>query len=85
MVDGPRTWTRRARGNLFIRQLVGGGSTRVKTGETNPIQGWISRSYGQREPAPVIEQRATGTRGPVPDAAGAVRRRAPAPTVRRCA
>ncbi len=62
IVDGTRTWTRRARGNLFIRQLVDGSSTRVRTGQTNPIQGRISRSYGQREPAPVIEQRATGTR-----------------------
>jgi hypothetical protein len=61
-VDGSRTWTRRDRGNLFVRQLVGGGTTSVKAGRTSPIQGWISRSYGQREPAPVIEHRATGTR-----------------------
>jgi hypothetical protein len=62
IVDGTRTWTRRDQGNLLIRQLTNGGATSVKTGRTNPIQGWISRSYGHREPAPVIEHRATGTR-----------------------
>ncbi len=60
LVDGRRTWTRRAHGNLLIQQLIGGGTTRVRTGETDPIQGWISRSYGQRSAAPVIEGTRSG-------------------------
>ena len=55
-----RTWTRRDTGNLLIWQLDGGVATRTLTGRRSPIQGWISRSYGQRAPAPVIEQRLRG-------------------------
>ena len=55
-----RTWTRRDTGNLLIWQLDGGVATRTLTGQRSPIQGWISRSYGQRAPAPVIEQRLRG-------------------------
>jgi hypothetical protein len=59
---GSRTWTRQADGNLLIQQLITGGVTRRHTGEVGPIQGWISRSYGHRRAAPVIEQVKSGTR-----------------------
>ena len=36
IVDGSRTWTRRERGNLLIRQLGSGVSTRVISGQTDP-------------------------------------------------
>jgi hypothetical protein len=58
---GSRTWTRRPQGNLLIQQLITGGVTSRHVGETGPIQGWISRSYGQRAAAPVIEQTKSGT------------------------
>ena len=57
---GGRTWTRRRNGNLLIEQLGAGATTRTVTGQTAPIQGWISRSYGQRAAAPVIEQQLSG-------------------------
>ncbi len=60
-VAGDRAWSRRPSGNLLIQQLIGGGATLQLRGETSPIQGWISRSYGQRAAAPVIEERRSGT------------------------
>jgi Heparinase II/III-like protein/Heparinase II/III N-terminus len=60
LTQGRRTWTRRPTGNLLIQQLGAGVETRTLRGTTDPIQGWISRSYGQRAPAPVIEQRLSG-------------------------
>ncbi len=60
LTQGRRTWTRRPQGNLLIQQLLATGVTRRHVGETDPIQGWISRAYGQRAPAPVIEQVANG-------------------------
>ncbi len=62
LTQGRRTWTRRAQGNLLIQQLLPTGTTRRHVGETSPIQGWISRAYGQRAAAPVIAQVASGTR-----------------------
>ena len=59
---GRRTWTRRTTGNLLIWQLGTGVTSRTLMGERSPIQGWISRSYGQHAPAPVIEQRLSGRR-----------------------
>ena len=57
---GRRTWTRRGSGRLLIQQLVGPGVTRHHEGERDPIQGWISRAYGQHTPAPVIERSSYG-------------------------
>ncbi len=57
---GRRTWTRNDHGNVLIQQLVGSGSSRMHRGETSPIQGWVSRHYGHRAVAPVIEYSASG-------------------------
>jgi hypothetical protein len=54
-------WTRRARGNVLIRQLAGTPTLRLVTGATDPIQGWISYQYGQRVAAPVVQAIRTGT------------------------
>lgn len=59
VITSTGTWTRRSRGNVVVRQLAG-GSTRVVTGATSPIQGWISPAYGRRVTAPVIETRRSG-------------------------
>jgi hypothetical protein len=53
--------TRRTRGNVMIRQLVGSPAIRVVTGARDPIQGWISYSYGRRVAAPVVQAIRTGT------------------------
>ena len=53
-------WTRRARGNVLVHQLAG-GTMRVVSGTTSPIQGWVSPRLTLRVAAPVIETRKTGT------------------------
>jgi hypothetical protein len=53
--------TRRTRGNVMIRQLVGSPTIRVVTGARNPIQGWISYSYGHKVAAPVVQAIRQGT------------------------
>jgi hypothetical protein len=52
--------TRRTRGNVLIRQLVGSPALRVLSGRTSPIQGWISYRYGRRVAAPVVQAIRTG-------------------------
>ena len=47
--------TRRERGNVVIRQLVGTPVGRIVTGTTDPIQGWTSSVYGKLVTAPVVE------------------------------
>ncbi len=59
VIEGPGVRTRRARGNVFVRQLAG-GAIRIVTGATNPIQGWVSYRYGSKVAAPVIETSRTG-------------------------
>ena len=54
-------WTRRDHGNVLIRQLVGRPTLTVVKGRTNPIQGWISYSYGTKVEAPVEEAILKGT------------------------
>jgi hypothetical protein len=49
------TTTRRAKGNLLIRQLVGAPKLRVVSGQTSPVQGWISYKESQKIAAPVVE------------------------------
>jgi hypothetical protein len=59
----PWARTRGAAGSgLFIRPFATTSlTTEVITGSTTPMAGWVSRDYGQREPAPVLIYRATTT------------------------
>jgi hypothetical protein len=59
-VDGATVETTRPRGNLMIRQLKG-GSTKIVSGSSHPIQGWVSYHYGVKLAAPVAEVTKTGT------------------------
>jgi hypothetical protein len=47
--------SQRGRGNVQVRQLVGGTTSRVVLGQTTPVQGWTSYLFGQKAPAPVVE------------------------------
>jgi hypothetical protein len=47
--------TRRDRGNVLIRQLIGNVQQRIVTGRTSPIQGWVSLTYASLKKAPVAE------------------------------
>ena len=58
--SGTRTWTRAPRSNVLIVQVIAPAATRIITGATSPIQGWISYGYGKRVAAPVVESRRTG-------------------------
>jgi hypothetical protein len=51
------TWfqTQRGRGNVQVRQLIGGSSSRLVMGRTAPIQGWVAYQFGNRTAAPVVE------------------------------
>jgi heparinase II/III-like protein len=49
------------RGNVQVRQLLGGTSARVVEGQVSPVQGWISYRHRQLVSAPVIEVVASGT------------------------
>lgn len=53
--------TRRARGNLLIRQLIGRPGVTVVKGRSDPVQGWISYRHGTKVAAPVIEVTQRGT------------------------
>ena len=53
--------TRRERGNVVIRQLVGTPLSRIVTGTTAPIQGWTSSEYGKLVKAPVVEATLRGS------------------------
>ncbi len=59
--DGLRTVSHRDRGNVLIRQLLAGGTTRIVTGSTDPRQGWYSAKYGDHRPTPVVKYRQSGT------------------------
>jgi hypothetical protein len=53
--------TQRVRGNVQVRQLIGSGTTsRIVTGQTSPIQGWVAWEFGKRLRAPVVEFRRAG-------------------------
>ncbi len=54
LVTDGRIVTRRDRGNVLIMNLDG-GTTRVVTGSTDPIQGWVSYRYGEKFAAPVVQ------------------------------
>jgi hypothetical protein len=47
-------------GNVLIRQLIGGGTTRFVTGSSDPPQGWVSYRYNEIIPAPMVEVERTG-------------------------
>lgn len=51
------TWfrTQRTRGNVQVRQLIGGTTSRVLTGRTGPIQGWLAWEHGKKVAAPTVE------------------------------
>ena len=54
--------TRRADGaNVKVRQLVGDVGRRVITGQTSPLQGWVTWSYGSQVAAPVVSLSDRGT------------------------
>jgi len=63
VVRGKRAWTRSEGSNVMILQVIAPEATRVITGATSPIQGWVSYAYGKRVRAPVIESRRAGTQG----------------------
>ena len=68
---------------LAIRQALAEGiAVTTATGATAPLQGWVSDVYGQKEPAPVLEFRASGrgARYVTLIAAGAAARGAPSVT-----
>jgi hypothetical protein len=52
--------TQRGRGNLQVRQLLGGTTSRVVIGQTSPIQGWVSYRFAEKAAAPVVEVARTG-------------------------
>jgi hypothetical protein len=53
--------TRRARGNVRVRQLLTAGVTSgVVAGRTSPIQGWVAWEFGKRAAAPVVDFRRSG-------------------------
>jgi hypothetical protein len=53
--------TQRERGNVEVRQLVGGSTSRVVSGRSDPVQGWVSWKFGVRIKAPVVEVIRRGT------------------------
>jgi hypothetical protein len=54
--------TQRASGNVRVRQLnTAGVTSRVVSGRTAPIQGWLAWEFGKRVAAPVVEFRRSGT------------------------
>ena len=61
IISGTRAWTRAARSNVMIVQVVAPTATRIITGSTSPIQGWISYRVFKRLAAPVVESRRAGT------------------------
>lgn len=61
VLSGSRAWTRRTRGNVLIVQVLAPTYTRIVSGATSPIQGWLSYTYGRKVAAPVVEARRYGT------------------------
>ena len=59
-LSGNRLDTHQTGSNLAIVQLVGQPTKRIITGSTVPIQGWISRVYGTRLIAPVLDSSIRG-------------------------
>jgi len=60
--SGTRTWTRAARSNLLVVQVIAPSGARIITGATSPIQGWVSYGRDKKAKAPVLESRRSGTK-----------------------
>lgn len=58
-ISGGRLDTHLTGGNLAIVQLVGRPALRVITGQTSPIQGWVSEVYQTKFRAPVLQASVT--------------------------
>jgi hypothetical protein len=54
-IEGSSVRTQRTTGNVLIRQLAGTPTLRIIKGRTDPVQGWVSYSYGTKVAAPVEE------------------------------
>lgn len=61
MVSADRFMTTHTRGNVLVRQLIPGSSSRLVRGATAPVQGWLSYTQGVKIAAPVVEVVRTGT------------------------
>ena len=61
VIGSSSVWTKRAQGNVLIRQLAGAPTLRIVRGRTSPVQGWISYTYGVKVAAPVVEAIQQGT------------------------
>jgi hypothetical protein len=59
-VEGGTVRTTRSGGNVRIIQLAVRPTTRIVSGRTKPIQGWISETLSHRRAAPVVEAVARG-------------------------
>jgi hypothetical protein len=59
-IAGQRTDTHGEPSNLAVVQLINKPVSRIVTGATKPIQGWISNTYQTKEAAPVLEARLRG-------------------------
>jgi hypothetical protein len=53
--------TTAARGNVEVRQLLGGSTAEVVRGQMSPVQGWISYRHRELVSAPVVEVARSGT------------------------
>jgi len=58
VTSGPGAWTRAAAGDGPVLWIASFGSTELtpalRSGDRDPIRGWIAPDYGQREPAPAL-------------------------------
>ena len=61
VIGSSSVWTKRAKGNVLIRQLAGAPTHRIVRGRTSPVQGWISYTYATKVAAPVVEAIQKGT------------------------
>jgi hypothetical protein len=58
-ISGNRLDTHLTGGNIAIVQLVGRPALRVITGQTSPVQGWVSEAYQVKYKAPVLQASVT--------------------------
>jgi len=59
-IAGQRIDTHGEPSNLAVIQLINKPISRIVSGATNPIQGWVSNTYQTKEAAPVIEAKLRG-------------------------
>ena len=58
--SGARTWTTSDRSNVLMIQVIPPTSTRIVSGRTSPIQGWVSYHRDKRLAAPVVDSQRSG-------------------------